>query len=177
MDIRKLLPINQSDVTIRALSYADATAYATGTEDAAVRRFAHLPEPHYTPSLVTQQIDSIITPSLIDGTLAVLAIADSISEAFLGSVVLFDITPDRAEVGFWLAPEARGRAAAQQAMACAVELGARLELHELYARTVYDNAASVRTLTAAGFTPHGDVELGTAPSGEEALMQHYIRTL
>lgn len=177
MDIRALLPISRAGVTIRPLGSADATAYATGTEDTDVRRFAHLPEPHYTPALVVEQIDSIITPGLVDGTLAVLAIADATSDEFLGSVVLFGIAADRAEVGFWLAPAARGRGAARQAVECAVELGTRLGLGELYARTVDENATSARTLAGAGFAPHGDVELGTAPSGEQALMRHYRRTL
>ncbi|WP_461146120.1 GNAT family N-acetyltransferase, partial [Salinifilum aidingensis] len=127
------------------------------------------------PSLVTEQIDSIITPGLIAGSLAVLAIADNTSDEFLGSVVLFDIAEDRAEIGFWLAATARGRGAAQQAVECAVELGTRMGLRELYARTVDDNTASVRTLTSAGFAPRGNAETGTAPSGEQALLQHYTR--
>ncbi len=177
MDIRSLLPVSRPGVLIRPLAPADAAPYSAGTEDTDVRRYAHLPEPHYTPALVTEQIDSIITPGLADGTLAVLVIADSASEEFLGSVVLFDIADDRAEIGFWLAPAARGRGAAQQAVECAVELGTRLGLRALYARTVSENAASARTLTGAGFAPYGDVELGTAPSGEQALMQHYIHSM
>lgn len=177
MDIRALLPIARAGVMIRPLGADDAAAYAAGTADVDVRRFAHLPEPHYTPALVVEQVDSIITPGLVSGTLAVLAIAESGSEEFLGSVVLFDVAGDRAEVGFWLAAAARGRGAAQQAVECTVELGTRMGLGELYARTASENAASMRTLAAAGFAPYGDVELGTAPSGEQALLQHYIRSL
>lgn len=177
MDIRALLPVTRAGVRIRPLGHNDAAAYAAGTQDTDVRRFAHLPEPHYTPALVTEQIDAIITPGLIAGSLAVLAIADSSSDEFLGSVVLFDIAKNHAEVGFWLAASARGRGAAHQAVECTVELGTRMGLHELYARTVNDNTASVRTLTSAGFVPRGNAEVGTAPSGEQALLQHYTRSL
>ncbi|GAB2751318.1 GNAT family N-acetyltransferase [Salinifilum aidingensis] len=177
MDIRVLLPVTQAGVRIRPLTHSDAAAYAAGTRDTDVRRFAHLPEPHYTPDLVSEQIDSIITPGLIAGNLAVLAIADSTSDEFLGSVVLFDITDDRAEIGFWLAAAARGRGVAHQAVEGAGELGTRMGLRELHARTVNDNTTSVRTLTSAGFTPHGNAEMGTAPSGEQALLQRYTRNL
>lgn len=177
MDIRPLLPVRRGHVTIRPLSPADATAYASGTADPDVRAFAHLPESDYTPELVREQIESVITPGLAGGTLAVLAIADDDTEEFLGSVVLFDITTDRAEVGFWLTPHARGRGAAQRAVECAVELGTRIRIRELRARTVSDNTASSHTLTRAGFVPSGHPELGETPSGEHALMQHYSRLL
>lgn len=177
MDIRALLPVTQADVLIRPLTHSDAEAYAAGTQDTDVRRFAHLPEPHYTPSLVSEQIDSIITPGLIAGNLAVLAIADNSSDDFLGSVVLFDIADERAEIGFWLAAAARGRGAAHQAVGCAIDLGTRMGLRELDAQTVTDNTASVRTLTSSGFAAQGNAEMGTAPSGKQALLQRYIRGL
>ncbi|WP_187352103.1 GNAT family N-acetyltransferase [Allosaccharopolyspora coralli] len=177
MNIRTLLPVTQAGVKIRPLTHSDAAAYANGSHDTDVRRFAHLPEPHYTPALVSEQIDSIITPGLIAGNLAVLAIADNSSDQFLGSVVLFDIADNRAEIGFWLAAAARGRGAAHQAVECVAELGTRMGLRELHARTVNDNTTSVRTLTNADFAPHGNAEIGTAPSGEQALLQHYTRSL
>src|SRR5690606_27902099 len=96
MDIRPQLPLTNGEIRIRELTAGDAEPYAEGTHDEAVRRFAHLPEPHYTPELVREQIDSVITPGLAEGTLAVLAIADARRDTFLGSVVLFDIDP-RAE--------------------------------------------------------------------------------
>lgn len=177
MDIRSLLPMTTSDVRVRQLMPRDAEAYAHGSGDTAVRRFAHLPEPHYTPELVREQIDSVITPGLSAGALAVLAIADVDSDEFLGSVVLFDIGARSAEVGFWLAPSARGRGVAGNAVACAARLGSALGLDELVARTVSTNVASGAVLTRAGFTARGTPEEDTTPSGERAVAQAYVRRL
>ena len=110
------LPSAEGDVLVRRLTYADAEPFAAGTEDAAVREFAHLPLPEYTPRVVRDQIDGVIADGLADGSLAVLAIADASSNQFLGSIVLFDIHDGRAEVGFWLTPQARGRGAARNAL-------------------------------------------------------------
>lgn len=43
MDIGALLPRQQDGIRVRALSHRDAVAFAEGTRDEAVARFAHLP--------------------------------------------------------------------------------------------------------------------------------------
>ena len=45
------LPITFENTRLRPLAELDADAYAAGTKDEAVRRFAHLPEPDYTPAV------------------------------------------------------------------------------------------------------------------------------
>lgn len=75
-----------------------------------LKRNGHLPLSECTESIVRDQIDGDIAAGLADGSLAVLAIADAGSDEFLGSIVLFNIRSDRAEVGFWLAPWSRGEA-------------------------------------------------------------------
>ncbi|MEV0704705.1 hypothetical protein AB0I53_43240 [Saccharopolyspora sp. NPDC050389] len=69
------LPENLTDtvITVRHLADRDAAAFAAGTTDAAVRRFAHLPTPHYTAETVREQIRGVIADGLRDGNLAVLA--------------------------------------------------------------------------------------------------------
>ncbi|CAJ1580502.1 GNAT family N-acetyltransferase [[Mycobacterium] wendilense] len=166
MNIVDCLPRREGDVVVRPLAHADAAAYAAGTEDPAVRRYGHLPYAQYTPQSVRDMVDHEIARGLADNSLAVLAIADAASDEFLGSVVLFDVNADRAEVGFWLTPAARGRGAAQQGLRAVASIAADAGLGRLDARADWVNEASRGVLESVGFVetegPHDEL----APSGE-----------
>lgn len=173
MNFRGLLPRSTDTVSLRELEYGDADRYAEGTTDPDVRRFAHLPEAQYTPRRVRELIDSTLEQGITAGALAVLAIADTRTEQFLGSLVVYDVTPTSAEVGFWLLPDGRGRGAAGAALRLAKGLARDAGLHRLRARTMVDNTASRGVLERAGFTPEGPPSVDTAPSGETATMQDF----
>ena len=177
VDLRSVLPRSTATVTLRQLAHGDAEAYAAGTADPDVRRFAHLPEPEYTPERVIDLMDTVLEEGLATGTLAVLAIADSPSDRFLGSLVVFDITPSSAEVGFWLAPDGRGRGAAGEALRLAADVARAGGLTVLRARTLTDNHASQRVLERAGFRPDAQPRPDVTPSGATALVQTYSVTL
>ena len=150
----------------------DASAYAEGTRDSAVRTYAHLPAPDYSRASVVAMIDGVIATGLADGDLAVVTIADATVDNFVGSLVLFDVTADAAEVGFWLRPEARGRGLSGAALRLAAQFARESGLTKLSARTVVDNVASQHVLAKAGFVAVGR-GLGTAPSGLEVELVHY----
>lgn len=171
-----VLPLTRASVRLRPMIHADAAVYADGTRDAAVRTYAHLPAPEYTRESVVEMIDGVIGQGLADGDLAVLTIADARTNRFVGSLVLFDVTPETAEVGFWLHPEARGAGRTGAALTLAAQFARQSGLSRLTARTVVDNIPSQRVLTTAGFVPvhRGS---GTAPSGAEVELIHYERTL
>ncbi|SIT77879.1 GNAT family N-acetyltransferase [Pontibaca methylaminivorans] len=169
-----VLPISDGVVTIRAMSDADAEAYATGTTDALVRQFAHLPLTEYTPQIVRDMIQGVIADGLRDGTLAVLTISDASSNSFLGSLVIFDVKPDDAEVGYWVAPEHRGRKVSGRALTLAVEMARKLGLRKLRARTVQENPASERVLLNAGFEQVGDARPEIVPSGKTEMSVNYL---
>lgn len=173
MGLSDALPVTWDGVLLRPLAERDADAYAAGSGDEAVRRFAHLPLPEYTADTVRALARTDVPAGLESGTTAVLTIADAADDAFLGSLVLFAIATDTAEVGFWLAPAARGRGVAVRAVAAAAELGRRLGLRTLTARTAPANTAAQHTLTTTGFTPDGELRETTTPSGHRASTQHY----
>lgn len=175
MDISSALPRQNGQTRIRQLESKDAAAFADGTRDEAVTRYAHLPLTEYTPQVVQAQIDGVIAAGLADGSLAVLAVADSGTDDFLGSVVVFGIGDCRAEVGFWLAPWARGRGAAGAALEAVVGLAADLGLETLTARTAPENVASQRVLEKAGFTREGEPRIEAAPSGQMVTLLCYER--
>lgn len=159
------LPRAEGQVRIRTLEYGDAAPFARGSSDESVKRNGHLPLSDYTEDVVREQIDGDIADGLADGSLAVLAIADAGSDEFLGSIVLFNVRADRAEVGFWLAPWARGRGAARDALSAAARIAAGQGLTFLEARTAPDNQTSRRTLLSAGYRQVGEPQTVTAPSG------------
>jgi len=76
----------------------------------------------------------------------------------LGSVSIYKVDHDHrhAEVGYWLAPWARGRGVAVVAVDAAARFGyTRLGLHRLYLYHALENLASCRVATAAGFCLEG----------------------
>lgn len=171
-----LLPLANDAVRLRPMTADDAAAYADGTRDAAVRAYAHLPAPDYSRQSVVEMIEGVISEGLADGTLAVLTIADAETDSFVGSLVLFDVSGDAAEVGFWLRPEARGRGLTGATLALAAQFALESGLRVLTARTVVDNLASQRVLEGADFAAVCR-DPGTAPSGIEVELIHYERTL
>ena len=114
MGITDSLPVTHDGVLLRPLAEIDAEAYAAGTKDPTVRRYAHLPLPEYTPETVRDLARGEVRKGLESGRLAVLSILDATTEAFFGSLVLFDVTEHEAEVGFWLSPHARGHGVARR---------------------------------------------------------------
>lgn len=170
------LPITFENTCLRPLSELDADAYAAGTKDGAVRRFAHLPEPDYTPESVRRMIREEVATGLSSGTLAVLALADAETDQFVGSMVLFDVSSEAAEVGFWIHPGARGGGHAGRGLELASRFARTSGLRALTARTLPENKASQHCLTTAGFRETGR-GLGATPAGQREELFHYQRDL
>ena len=170
------LPITFENTRLRPLSELDADAYAAGTKDETVRRFGHLPESDYTPESVRRMIRDEVAEGLSSGTLAVLALADAETDRFVGSLVLFDVSSEAAEVGFWIHPDARGAGHARRGLELASRFARNSGLRTLTARTLLENKASQRCLTNAGFR---EVEraVGTTPAGQCEELFHYRRDL
>ena len=171
-----LLPLSDGKTRLRRLRPGDATAYAAGTKDPAVRRYGHLPESDYTPESVREIIAREVDPGLTRGDLAVLAIAEAASDAFMGSLVLFGVDDRRAEVGFWVHPEHRGKGITAEALDLATRFASESGMCELTARTSPENIASQRVLESAGYIGAAPtVEI--APSGQRVDLLHYTRQL
>lgn len=170
------LPITLGNTRLRPLSELDAEAYAAGIRDESVLRFAHLPEPDYTPEPVRRMIREEVAAGLSSGRLAVLALADAETDRFVGSLVLFDVSSEAAEVGFWIHPDARGAGHARRGSELASRFARNSGLRTLTAHTLPENSASQRCLTIAGFR---EVErrVGTTPAGHSEELIHYRRDL
>jgi RimJ/RimL family protein N-acetyltransferase len=87
-----------------------------------------------------------------------LAIADPVSDAFSGSMILhsFDWHSRRAEVGFWLVPAARGHGVGTAAVTLAVSWAfTALDLLRLEMTTTPENPAVPALARRLGFTMEG----------------------
>lgn len=167
-----ILPLENSRARLRQLHSTDAVAYAEGTGDPVVQQFGHLPEPEYSPESVRTMIEQQVNPGLEQGVLAVLAIARPETDSFAGSLVIFDVSDPKAEVGFWIHPAHRGSNLADAALKLSVEFARKSGLDELTARTVPENLASQRVLETAGFTLR-DSASDIAPSGHRSELLQY----
>ncbi|MFT0848480.1 GNAT family N-acetyltransferase [Actinomycetaceae bacterium L2_0104] len=172
----EILPLRDSRAELRPMRIADARPYAEGAADPMVRAYAHLPQSEYTEASVAELIRGVVREGLECGDLAILTIADPSSGDFAGSLVLFDVSEDAAEVGFWVSPQFRGRGLVRSALALAAEFARRSGISRLTARTVGGNEASQRVLERSGFTRVGEGR-GTAPSGRDVELLHYGREI
>lgn len=172
----RMLPLTAEGVRLRRLGTCDADAYAEGTKDPAVQAYAHLPEQEYTPASVRAMILDTAEEGLRRGDLAVLAIAETTTDGFIGSLVLFDVTSTTGEVGFWLHPRGRGMGAATTALRLARDLCRRSGIPTLTARTIPENAASQRVLLGAG-CEETQRQPDTTPAGTQKELIHYRITL
>jgi RimJ/RimL family protein N-acetyltransferase len=87
-----------------------------------------------------------------------LAVTAGGSDSFLGIVIVHHVEAEqgRAEVGFWLAPEARGAGLGRRAMSLLVDwLFDHQQLRRLELTTTPDNAGALALAESLGFTREG----------------------
>ncbi len=143
---------------------SDIAAIVAACQDPEIARWTPVPNPYGESdarAFLLQRYDA-----LHSGFAAPFAIVAASSGRLLGSVALNrqEWEHARAEVGYWLAPEARGQGHATRAVRLVCEWGFRtlgLERVTLHAAT--GNTASQRVAERAGFT-------------REALLRSFMRS-
>ena len=92
----------------------------------------------------------------------------------IGYVPLSDIQRISAEVGYWLGEEYWGRGIMSQVLADFTEyIFAETGIIHLYANVFEDNAASMRVLEKAGFTPVGVMHRAAVKNGRVIDLHYY----
>lgn len=142
-------PLRDDVVILREWREADVPAVVRICQDAEIPRFTRVPSP-YT------ERDAREFLARHDDEEMGFAIADPRTDEILGAIGLRDVGEARAEFGYWVAANARGRGVASRALA----LFARWALTEGgFARahlfTHVDNPASQRAAERAGFRREG----------------------
>ena len=164
-------------VRLRPFRLDDVADVAAGCADPMTQRYLDgLPNP-YTEADARHWVTEGAPAAFTAGG-AAYAVADPATDRLLGTVGLSHPVPQRgqAEIGYWVAPWARGRgvatAAARALAAHAFATGtARLEL-----LAQVENAASQRVALAAGFRPEGVRRAaGRSADGEQRDLTAWVR--
>jgi RimJ/RimL family protein N-acetyltransferase len=146
-------PLVEGATALRPWRVTDITALVAACQDPEIVRWTRVPASYGEAdarAFMLQRHDAVLT-----GTAAPFAIVTAASdEQLLGSVSLMRLAWEhaRAEVGYWLAREARGRGHASRAVRAICRWGfdaLRLERVDLLAAT--ENAASQRVAERCGF--------------------------
>ncbi len=145
-------------VTVSPPREEDAEALAAGARDAAVARFANVSWADATIEELRERIRGAWRERAAEGALAHFAIRDAGSLESIGYLIFFGVNlrDGRAEVGYFVFPEARGRGAATRATMLVVDWAFHdLGLQRVQAIAFQDNVASQRVIEKAGFTREG----------------------
>lgn len=149
-------PPTDGKITLRPWTDADVPAVTSACQDPETQRWTGVPagyEEEYARQYLGGREESRRLGQTLD-----MAIADANDLAMLGSVglVAFDAVNRRGEVGYWVAPEGRGRGLATAAVrlisAAAFE---QLDLIRLDLIAAVGNGPSQRVAEKAGFTREG----------------------
>ncbi|GIJ12944.1 GNAT family N-acetyltransferase [Micromonospora andamanensis] len=148
--------IDAPGVRLRPFHLGDVDDVVAGCADPLTQRFLDgLPDP-YTEADARLWITES-APAAFAGGGAAYAIADPTTDRLLGTVGLSHVVPQRsqAEIGYWVAPWARGGGVATAATRALSEHAFATGTARLELLTRVENTASQRVALAAGFRPEG----------------------
>jgi RimJ/RimL family protein N-acetyltransferase len=148
-------PLTDATIALREKIEADVPALVAAVQDPLIPRYTRVPSPYGEREAADFIVEQRRRREA--GTELSLLVVDAGSDALLGSVgVRVDRETARAEIGYWVAREARRRGLASRAV---VLLGAwlfeSLQLARLQIHTETENLASQRVAERAGFTREG----------------------
>jgi RimJ/RimL family protein N-acetyltransferase len=141
-------------VAIRPLLAADAAAFARAFSDDP--RLGVMIGVERDPTEAEIERQAIEEPR--PGGLPALVVADARTLEFLGGIGLYRVERQhrRGEVGFWLAPSARGRGLGTRAVRLVTNWAFEsLGFHRVEITTTPDNAATLTLAAGLGFTREG----------------------
>ena len=150
-----LLPFVSERATLRLMSSADAPLYTAGTADPELRSWPPLPESEHPSAPQAPSNAEADEQRMGRDDLTVLAIAHPQTDEFIGSLMLFNVAHDSAEICWWLASRYRGSGRAEAALALASELARRSGLVALRAQASAANVVAHRVLEKVGYLDQG----------------------
>lgn len=145
----------------------DVDAIYAACQDADIQRYTTVPSPYERRH--AEQFVPKVAQGWADDSERTWAIRDG--EALVGMIGLYRLGAGGAEIGYWMAPEARGRGLLTEAARLVVEWGFDsdgMALERIEWRAVVGNAASARAGQRLGFRYEGLLRLGLAgPHGRD----------
>ncbi|MEO3778141.1 GNAT family N-acetyltransferase [Micromonospora sp. B11E3] len=160
--------ITEEGLLLRPWREADADAVHRACQDPDVQRWTTVPRP-YLPEHAQAFVTDISRAAWRDGTGAPFAVCDAGTGELLAScgLVSLDGATDTGEVGYWVAPWARGRGVAVRATRAVARWAFdALKLRRLIWQAEIGNHASRLVALRSGFRVEGELRLACpAPGG------------
>lgn len=149
-------PPGDGAVTLRRHRPGDLPALLAEGRDPAVQRYTNTPAPYDEDAARAELAEFADWWRVPSGRVA-FAIAAAAGDGYLGTIIVILDRPDGiVELGYSVAPAARGRGVAARAVALAAAWAfAEAGAARVEARVEPDNTASARALERAGFTREG----------------------
>lgn len=149
--------LSGAGIVLRAPQDADVAAITKACVDPDIARFTRVPEPYSEAD--ARDYLALTRQQWSDRCGAHFAVCDLTGLLGMCSIFGFDQDREQGELGYWMAPWARGRGAAAQAVRLLSDWGHReLGLERIYALIEEVNTASIRVALAAGFHPQDHIE-------------------
>ncbi|MEA2319542.1 MAG: hypothetical protein QOD44_3731 [Solirubrobacteraceae bacterium] len=149
-------PLSDGVITLRAKTHSDVDALTAACQDPEIPRWTRVPVPYRR----ADAIGWIAAVELeLDAGLGIDWLAVDAEDRLLASIGLMGIDRERgiAEIGYWVAREARGRGVATRAVRLVRDWApASLGLTTLAIEVHEDNLASQAVARAAGFIEEGE---------------------
>ncbi len=148
-------PLSDGDIALREKAEADVPALVAAVQDPLIPRYTRVPSPYGEREAREFLVEQRRRRE--EGVELALLVVDADTDALLGSVgARVDADNARAEIGYWVAREARGCGVASRAVVLLGEwLFAALGLARLQIHTETENVASQRVAERAGFAREG----------------------
>jgi len=148
-------PLSDGTIALREKTEADVPALVSAVQDPLIPRYTRVPSPYGERQAREFLVEQRRRRE--EGIELSLLVVDAENDDLLGSVgARVDRENERAEIGYWVAREARGRGVASSAVVLlGTWLFGALELARLQIHTEVDNVASQRVAERAGFRREG----------------------
>ncbi|WP_374007840.1 GNAT family N-acetyltransferase [Leifsonia sp. LS-T14] len=155
-------------VTLSAPGLADIDRIAEVCADPAIARWTTVPSP-YRREHAAGFVESVVPDGWASGRVCTWALR--VNGPLVGMVSIGDIHERQGEIGYWLAPEARGTGVMSEAVALVIAYGFAaapdgLALERIVWRALAGNAASAAVARRAGFRWEGVAPEGAEQRGE-----------
>ena len=150
--------LSDGSIALRPTCVDDAEELVRGVRDPAVLRLAAVAWANDTADELAKKITTEWPEAARAGRTLHLSITDAETDGVLGYFLCFGVSlrNGHCEIGFFLLPHARGRAAAERAVRLVMEWAFdTLGLQRVQATTAVENVPAQRTLENAGFQREG----------------------
>ncbi|MBF4620300.1 GNAT family N-acetyltransferase [Clavibacter sp. VKM Ac-2542] len=170
------ITLRTARLVLRPPALDDVDAITAACQDPAIQRYVPVPVPYARADAIAY-VTGFCPDGWASGERLTWAVLES--EGLVGTVGLHAIADDAAEIGYWLAPGARGRGIMREAAAAVVDHGfdaaTGLGLARIGWRAYAGNTGSAGVARALGFRFEGIARLGAM--GREGRQDDWLAGL